>query len=84
MKTILFIIALVFTMNISAQTYKIVGDKLVKVETTTAKADEKTELTVTIKDVTYPVYESARGKFYIIRTSKNTGKKYKQYLKIEL
>lgn len=30
----------------------------------------------------YPVYQSARGKFFIIRVSKNTGKQYKQYLKL--
>jgi hypothetical protein len=31
---------------------------------------------------TYPIFKSARGKYFIIRTSKNTGKKYNQYLKL--
>lgn len=34
------------------------------------------------KGVEYPMYESKKGKVYIIRTSKTSGKKYKQYLKI--
>lgn len=33
------------------------------------------------KGVKYPVYESAKGKIFIIRTSK-TGKTYNQYLKL--
>lgn len=31
----------------------------------------------------FPVYESANGKFYVLRTSKETGNVYKQYLKTE-
>lgn len=62
--------------------YKIVGNEVVKVES--AKQEPvKTELVHVIKGVEYPVYKSARGKYFIIRTSKNTGKEYKQYLKIE-
>ena len=30
----------------------------------------------------YPVYISAKGKLFVIRVSKNTGKEYKQYLKL--
>ena len=35
------------------------------------------------KGKVYPVYRSARGKYYVIRTSRKTGKQYKQYLKVE-
>ena len=36
----------------------------------------------TSKGEVYPVYESERGKLYVIRTSKS-GNEYKQYLKTE-
>lgn len=29
----------------------------------------------------YPVYVTESGRYYVLRTSKNTGKTYKQYLK---
>lgn len=35
------------------------------------------------KDKVYPVYVSEKGKLFYIRTSNNTGKQYKQYLKLE-
>jgi len=61
-----------------------VGDSLVQVEKQTIKTkDVKTTLTTVKSKITYPVWKSVRGKYYIIRTSKNTGKTYKQYLKIE-
>jgi hypothetical protein len=37
----------------------------------------------TSKGDTYPIYISERGKYYIIRTSKETGNQYKQYLKLD-
>lgn len=43
------------------------------------QADIKTEYTIKIGDRIYPVYKSARGKYYIIRTSKS-GKQYRQYV----
>jgi hypothetical protein len=82
MKKVLFILLLMMAFNMSAQTYKKVGDKFVKIETIKTQP-VNTGAIVTIKDIDYPVYESARGKFFIIRTSKNTGNQYKQYLKLE-
>ena len=32
----------------------------------------------------YPIYKSKRGKYYIIKISKNTGKEYKYYLPKEI
>lgn len=52
--------------------------------TITAKvksADSTTGKTFTTASGVYPVYQSARGKLYILRTSKN-GNVYKQYLKL--
>jgi hypothetical protein len=37
----------------------------------------------TSKGEVFPVYESKNGKLYVIRVSKNTGKEYKQYLKLD-
>ena len=31
----------------------------------------------------YPVYQGAKGGYYVIRTSKKSGKEYKQYIKPE-
>ena len=53
----------------------------VKAKATTE--DKKTgEFYQDSKGVKYPIYVSAGGKYYIIRVSKNTGKEYKQYLKL--
>jgi hypothetical protein len=37
----------------------------------------------TAKGEVFPVYESKTGKLYVTRVSKNTGKEYKQYLKLD-
>lgn len=67
----------------SEPTYKLVGNEIVKVETPKAKG-VKTGYTYKIKDVIYPVYKSKRGSYYIERTSKKSGKEYKQYLPKEI
>lgn len=33
--------------------------------------------------IKYPVYQNSKGRLYITRTSKKTGKSYKQYLEVE-
>lgn len=68
----------------TAPEYKIQGNEIVKTTSAKTKAQPvKTGLTHTIKKVVYPVYKSNRGKYFIIRTSKNTGNEYKQYLKLD-
>lgn len=48
------------------------------------KPDKKTgEYFKTSKGEKFPIYVSSNGKYYVIRTSKKTGKQYKQYLKLE-
>ena len=81
----LIILSAAMAMAQEQSNYKIVGDKVVKVqEPTEAKAEPiKTKLTHNIKGVIYPVYKSVKGSFFILRTSKKTNKEYKQYLKIE-
>lgn len=49
-----------------------------------ASEDKPTGKTYTnAKGEEFPVYESVNGKFYVLRTSKETGNVYKQYLKTE-
>lgn len=45
-----------------------------------AYTDSTTTDTYTISSVKYPVFKSKSGAFYIWKTSKKTGKKYKYYL----
>ena len=42
--------------------------------------DSTTIDTYTISSIKYPVFKSKSGAFYIWKTSKKTGKKYKYYL----
>ena len=66
---------------IQAQDYKQEGTTFVQ---TTSKSNSskatKTEYTWEKDGVKYPIYISSKGKAYIIKTSKKTGKEYKQYL----
>lgn len=66
---------------IEAQNVKREGKVFVQVSTGLKKGAKKTEYTYKAKDgKTYPIWLSANGKAYIVRTSKKTGKQYKQYL----
>ena len=66
---------------VQAKDYKQEGTTFVQ---TTNKGNSskatKTEYTWEKNGVKYPIYISSKGKAYIIRTSKKTGKEYKQYL----
>lgn len=84
---LIFVILLLITAGATAQqaepSYKIVGNEIVSTKTATEAAPAiKTNLTHTIKGVIYPVFKSSKGSYYILRTSKKTGKEYKQYLKV--
>lgn len=66
---------------IEAQNVKREGKCFVQMSTGLKKGAKKTEYTYKTKDgKTYPIWVSANGKAYIVRTSKKTGKEYKQYL----
>ena len=66
---------------VQAQDYKQEGTTFVQITNkgNSSKAT-KTEYIWEKNGVKYPIYISSRGKAYIIRTSKKTGKEYKQYL----
>ena len=87
---LILLISLFFAFSVNAQSkpkYKILGSEIVRI-TDTLKSKRslsqsvKTAYTHKVKGVSYPVMKSARGSFFIVRTSKKTQKKYKQYLKI--
>lgn len=46
--------------------------------------DSTTNDTYIISNIKYPVFKSKNGAFYIWKTSKKTGKKYKYYLPKEI
>lgn len=85
MKKLLSIIVVLISLSVSAQKYKIIGDEFVRVDTT---GSEKTSTSstgkfTTVKGTKYPVYKSLKGTYFIERVSKKTGKKYRQYLKLQ-
>tara|TARA_R110000772_G_scaffold35637_4_gene85792 strand:+ start:15940 stop:16224 length:285 start_codon:yes stop_codon:yes gene_type:complete len=84
-----FIIAILLGMAYSATAqetpkYKIEGNEIVKTSTGRTKtAPKETQYTHTIKGKTYKVFQGSKGGYFIIRTSKKSGKEYKQYLKFD-
>ena len=78
-KIILCILLALFCITISAEVKR--EGNTFKVEQTTKESDTKTQYTWVDKDENvYPVFITKRGACYIFRTSKKTGKEYKQYL----
>lgn len=77
----LFIILMLFTITLNAQT------KVDNKGNFYSQSEKKSSYTLTTKlytdskGVIYSVYINDEGKYYIIRTSKKTGKPYKQQLK---
>lgn len=84
-KLVLVAIAIMFAVqSVSSQEYKQVGNKLVRIDSVKAKSKSiKTTMIVEIKGIKYNVWKGSRGGYYIWRTSKKSGKKYKQYLKVK-
>ena len=78
-KIILCILLALFCITISAEVKR--EGNTFKVEQTTKESDTKTQYTWVDKEGNvYPVFITKRGACYIFRTSKKTGKEYKQYL----
>lgn len=80
MKHILFTLMLLISTASFAQTnVKLEGNtfKATSVKTESKKSSYTYEDS---KGNKYPIYISAKGKAYIVRVSKKTGKQYKQYL----
>ncbi len=69
-----FILLAGLTISVSAKDYT------APTRTSVEYTDSTTTDTYTIKNEKYNVYKSKSGAFYIWKTSKKTGKKYKYYL----
>lgn len=78
-KIILCILLALFCITISAEVKR--EGNTFRVEQTTKESDTKTQYTWVDKDGNiYPIFITKKGACYIFRTSKKTGKEYKQYL----
>lgn len=86
----MLMLALVLSTGANAQStpsYKIEGTRIVvadKAKSHEAKPATKTAYVYSKGGVDYPVYQSAKGALFIIRTSAKSGKEYKQYLPKEM
>lgn len=84
MKKILISVCLLFMVGtINAQSVKLEGKTFTEQKKETKKEKDYTETGYTYKTKdgqTYPIYLSKKGKAFIIRVSKKTGKEYRQYL----
>lgn len=80
MKKIIFplMLAIGLSIFVSAKDYQAPAKQRVEF------ADSTTTDTYTIKDEKFNVYKTKKGAFYIQKTSKKTGKKYKYYLPKEI
>lgn len=67
-----------------AQNVKREGTTFVVSSSRKSAEPTKTKFTWKVGDVEYPIYISSTGSCYIIKTSKKTGKEYKQYLPKEV
>ena len=81
---VLITLAFVFSLSTFAQKIERRGNTFVEVCDSSKKQRgevKKTEYVYTDKKGnTYPIFLSSTGKAFIIRTSKKTGKEYRQYL----
>ena len=82
--TIVLALMLAFSTGFSQTKVRLSDDgSYVQIKKDIKADDENTGKIVTLNDgKQYPIFRSAGGKFYIVRTSK-AGNQYKQYLKIE-
>ena len=85
MKKLIFSAALLMSLMTSAQqTFKLTTDgKLESTKPINAIKYTDSGYTLVIDDVTYKVFVSQKGKYFINRISAKTAKIYKQYINIE-
>lgn len=83
MKKILLIAAILLGSFIAKSEIVQEGNNFIEVRQ--EKNDEPTVYTYTDKNgKVYPIYKSSRGKYYIKKISKKTGREYKYYLPKEI
>jgi hypothetical protein len=88
MKKVIVTLSLFLAVSIGYSQTKVTkdanGNFIAVTATKKASEDKPTGQTyTTAKGEEFPVYVSERGKYYVIRTSKETGNQYKQYLKVD-
>lgn len=85
-KIIMYIIMAVLTFGTTiAQSFTQKGKSFISQSATAENSSTKTSYTwVDTDKKEYSIYISSRGKAYIIRTSKKSGKEYKKYLPDEI
>lgn len=76
----IFFLACTSPCSAYAQDYRQKGTTFIQTSNKSDSGNKATKYTWEKGGVKYPIYLSAKGKVYIIRTSKKTGKEYKQYL----
>lgn len=89
MKKLFIMAAMLLALSVNnsstyAQNVKREGTTFVVSSSRKSAEPTKTKYTWKVGDVEYPIYISASGSCYIIKTSKKTGKEYKQYLPKEV
>lgn len=89
MKKLFIMAAMLLALSVNnsstyAQNVKREGTTFVVSSSRKSAEPVKTKFTWKVGDVEYPIYISASGSCYIIKTSKKTGKEYKQYLPKEV
>lgn len=85
-RIVLTLIALVALMGASAQNTQKADTSKAKTEKVNTQGKKAVKNNGTLTKHTYkgyPVYQGAKGGYYVIRTSKKTGNVYKQYIKPE-
>lgn len=84
MKKLLFILCLILLGGIAVKAQEVVRNGNTFTEVSKKKQKEAFKLTpytyVASDGTKYPIYISDKGKYFIIRKSKKTGKEYRQYL----
>ena len=85
-----FMLATSFTLTLFAQNsvksepkYKMEDGIIYPKTTQTVFTDSLTTYQYQEKDALVPVYKTAKGKYYISKTSKKTGNYYRKYLNFE-
>jgi hypothetical protein len=81
MKKLILLFAIIFAHHCQAQT--IVKDANGNYQQVQKAKEEPTKtgnFYTDSKGIKYPIYKSARGKLFVLKTSKNTGNQYKMYL----
>lgn len=89
MKKLFIMAAMLLALSVNnsstyAQNVKREGTTFVVSSSRSKSEPTKTKFTWKVNGVEYPIYISSTGSCYIIKTSKKTGKEYKQYLPKEV